>query len=159
MSARSKARKRALDVLYEADQRALAAQPDESLETASRPPAAPPTPTLMSLLADRLLEPGTQTSLPQYAVDIVEGVSAHAERIDEVLTTFAQGWTLARMPAVDRAILRLATWELLYNDEVPDAVAIDEALELARSLSTDESPTFINGLLGRISQLKPSLLD
>lgn len=136
MAARTKARKRALDVLFEADQRGS----DASV-----------------LLADRIVEPGTEASLPQYAVDLVEGVLAHRERIDELLETYSHGWTLTRMPAVDRALLRLATWEILYNDDVPDAVAIDEAVDLAKALSTDESPGFVNGLLGRILELKPTL--
>jgi N utilization substance protein B len=92
--------------------------------------------------------------VPEYAVTAVEGVVAHRERIDELLSTYAQGWTLARMPAVDRAVLRLGAWELLFNDEVPDAVAIDEAVELARLLSTDESPGFVNGLLARLLAVK-----
>ncbi len=135
-SARSKARKRAVDVLFEAGQRGL---------------------DPVTLLADRLVESGTQTALPQYASDIVEGVCANLTRIDEALVTYAQGWTLDRMPAVDLAVLRVATWEILCNDEVDDPVAIDEAVELARSLSTDDSPSFVNGLLGRISRLKSSL--
>jgi N utilization substance protein B len=105
------------------------------------------------------VQPGTQTSLPEYSVSIVEGVTERLSSIDEALSTYSQGWTLERMPAVDRAILRVSTWELLYNDEVPDAVAIDEAVELARELSTDDSPTFINGLLGRLASLKATLLD
>ncbi|UFU04734.1 transcription antitermination factor NusB [Ruania halotolerans] len=147
MPARTKARKRAVDVLYEADQRAVAAGTD------------PGRPTPVSVLAERITEPGTQAALPEYAVEIVEGFAAHAERIDEVLSSFSQGWTLERMPTVDRAILRVGAWEVLYNDDVPDAVAIDEAVGLARSLSTDESPGFVNGLLGRISELGPSLVD
>ncbi|GEK19981.1 transcription antitermination factor NusB [Cellulomonas xylanilytica] len=137
MGARSKARKRALDVLFEADQRGI-------------DPAV--------LLADRIAQPGTETSLPQYSVDLVEGVIAEQDRIDELLATHAHGWTIDRMPAVDRALLRLGTWEVLFNEDVPDAVAVDEAVELARSLSTDESPQFVNGLLGRIVDLKPTLL-
>ncbi|QGQ19363.1 transcription antitermination factor NusB [Cellulomonas sp. JZ18] len=137
MGARTKARKRALDVLFEADQRGVA---------------------VGELLARRVVEPGAETALPQYSVDIVEGVLAHLERIDEVLATHAHGWTIARMPAVDRALLRVGTWEILYNDDVPDAVAVDEAVHLARELSTDESPSFVNGLLGRIVELKPTLL-
>ena len=137
MGARTKARKRALDVLFEAEQRDV--------------PVA-------ELLARRVVEPGTEASLPQYSVDLVEGVLAHAERIDELLATHAHGWTVARMPAVDRALLRLGTWEVLWNDDVPDAVAVDEAVSLARELSTDESPAFVNGLLGRIVVLKPTLL-
>ena len=137
MGARTKARKRALDVLFEAEQRGV--------------PVA-------ELLARRVVEPGTEASLPQYSVDLVEGVLAHAERIDELLATHAHGWTVARMPAVDRALLRLGTWEILWNDDVPDAVAVDEAVSLARELSTDDSPAFVNGLLGRIVVLKPTLL-
>ena len=79
-------------------------------------------------------------------------------RIDELLETYSHGWTLERMPAVDRAILRLGVWEILFNDDVPDAVAIDEAVQLATGLSTDDSPVFINGLLGRILELKPMIL-
>jgi N utilization substance protein B len=131
LSARSKARKRALDVLFEADQRGI---------------------DPLKLLADRVADPAAV--MPEYAVTVVEGVMAHRERIDELLSTYAQGWTLARMPAVDRAVLRLGSWELLFNDEVPDAVAIDEAVELARSLSTDESPGFVNGLLARLLAVK-----
>ena len=137
MGARTKARKRALDVLFEAEQRQL---------------------NPMTLLAQRITEPGTEASLPQYSLEIVEGVVAEQERIDELLATHAHGWTLDRMPAVDRGLLRIGTWEVLYNDDVPDAVAVDEAVELARSLSTDDSPTFVNGLLGRIVDLKPMLL-
>jgi N utilization substance protein B len=92
--------------------------------------------------------------VPEYAVTLVEGVAAERERIDELLSTYAQGWTLERMPAVDRAVLRLGAWELLFNDEVPDAVAIDEAVELARTLSTDDSPGFVNGLLARLLAVK-----
>jgi N utilization substance protein B len=134
MGARSKARKRALDVLFEADQRGL---------------------DPLTLLAERVQR--ADPPVPQYAAEIVEGVSAHQERIDELLSTYAHGWALDRMPAVDRALLRLSTWELLYNDEVPDPVAIDEAVELARMLSTDESPAFVNGLLARLLQVKPGV--
>ena len=137
MGARTKARKRALDVLFEADQRGI---------------------DPMNLLARRIVEPGTEASLPQYSVDLVEGVIAEQGRIDELLATHAHGWTIDRMPAVDRALLRIGTWEILYNDDVPDAVAVDEAVELARSLSTDDSPDFVNGLLGRIVELKPTIL-
>ena len=134
MGARTKARKRALDVLFEADQRGLDA---------------------VSVLAERVRR--ADPPVPEYAVEIVEGVSAHLERIDELLATYAQGWTVDRMPGVDRTLLRLSTWELLWNDEVPDAVAIDEAVELAHALSTDESPAFVNGLLARLLQVKPSV--
>ena len=134
MSARSKARKRALDVLFESEQRSVPA---------------------LDTLAGRL-----ETADPpvgEHTVELVEGVVANAERIDELLSTYAQDWSLDRMPAVDRAILRLATFELLWRDDVPDAVVIDEAVTLARSLSTDDSPGFVNGLLGRLLHLKPML--
>jgi N utilization substance protein B len=134
VGARSKARKRALDVLFEADQRGLDA---------------------VAVLSERVRR--ADPPVPEYTVEIVEGVSAQRERIDELLATYAQGWTVDRMPGVDRALLRLSAWELLYNDDVPDAVAIDEAVELARSLSTDESPAFVNGLLARLLAVKPSV--
>jgi N utilization substance protein B len=134
MSARSKARKRALDVLFEAEQRGL--EP-------------------LKLLAER--RPGAEPPVPEYTVELVEGVVANQARIDELLSTYAQGWTLDRMPAVDRNVLRIGTWELLWNDAVPDAVAIDEAVDLARLLSTDDSPSFVNGLLGRLVEVKPTV--
>ncbi len=138
MSARSKARKRALDVLFESVQRDVPA---------------------LDLLRERIVEPGTQASLPEYSVELVEGVVDRQERIDEILATYSQGWTLGRMPAVDLAALRIGVWEVLYNEDVPDAVAVTEAVELVRALSTDESPGFVNGMLGRVVDLKDSLLD
>jgi N utilization substance protein B len=135
VGARSKARKRALDLLFEAEQRRL---------------------DVLALMAERLVQ--TDAVLPEYAVTLVEGVQSHRERIDELLSTYSQGWALTRMPAVDLQILRIATYELLWADDVPDAVAVDEAVELARSLSTDDSPSFVNGLLGRLLRLKPTLL-
>lgn len=137
MGARTKARKRALDVLFEAEQRGIDS---------------------ITLLAQRIAEPGTEAALPQYSVELVEGVCAQRARIDEVIATHSHGWTIERMPAVDRILLRLGAWEILFNDDVPDAVAVDEAVDLARSLSTDESPAFVNGLLGRLVDLKPTLL-
>ena len=137
MAARTKARKRALDVLFEADQRDL---------------------DPLTVLARRITEPGTQAPVPQYSVDLVEGVVAHLDRIDEVLATHSHGWTVPRMPAVDRNLLRIGVWEVLWNDDVPDAVAVSEAVSLAEELSTDESPSFVNGLLARIVDLKPTLL-
>jgi len=137
MGARTKARKRAVDILFEAEQRGIDPQ---------------------VLVADRVIEPHTEAAVPQYTVDLVEGVSAHRESIDELLATYSQGWTVERMPAVDRALLRIGTWELLYNDDVPDAVAVDEAVDLAGQLSTDDSPSFVNGLLGRLVDIKPTLL-
>jgi len=85
-------------------------------------------------------------------------VIAEQERLDEALTSYSRGWSLDRMPAVDRVILRVGAWELLFNDEVPDGVAVAEAVSLAQQLSTDESPEFVNGLLGRLQQVKPTLL-
>lgn len=137
MSARTKARKRALDVLFEAEQRQIG---------------------VSELLAERIRQPGTEAALPQYSVELVEGVQERSDRIDELISTHAHGWTIGRLPAVDRAVLRIGIWEILYNDEVPDAVAVSEAVELAAALSTDESPAFVNGLLGRILELKPTLL-
>ena len=135
MGSRSKARKRALDILFEADQRGL---------------------DPLALLAERL--PTAHPPISEYAVTIIEGVQAHRERIDELLTTYAHGWTLDRMPGVDRTVLRIGAWELLFNDDVPDAVAIDEAVDLAHTLSTDDSPAFVNGLLARLLEIKPSVV-
>ncbi len=137
MGARTKARKRAADILFEAEQRDVDA---------------------LGLLRDRVERPLVESPVPQYAVDVVEGVIAHRDRIDELLETYSNGWTLERMPAVDRALLRIGVWEILWNEEVPDAVAIDEAVDLAAELSTDDSPSFVNGLLGRIVEMKPTLL-
>jgi N utilization substance protein B len=135
VSARGKARNRALDVLFEAEQRSLSA---------------------FDVLRSRREK--TDQIVNPYTLEIVEGVVSHQVAIDEFLETYSQGWTLERMPSVDRIILRIGTWELLYNDDVPDGVAVSEAVALAKTLSTDESPSFINGLLGRLQQLKPSLL-
>ncbi|MDQ6650905.1 MAG: transcription antitermination factor NusB [Actinomycetota bacterium] len=134
MGARSKARKRALDVLYESDLR-----------------GADPVQTLAARLA------AADPPVPEYAVELVQGVVEHRVRIDELLTTYAEEWTLARMPPVDRNVLRLGVYELLWRDEVPDAVCVSEAVELARALSTEDSPRFVNGLLARLLSLKPSL--
>ncbi|MBT2584401.1 transcription antitermination factor NusB [Arthrobacter sp. ISL-95] len=135
MSARGKARSRALEVLFEAEQRSVSAF---DAMTARREKT------------DLVINP--------YTVEIVEGVVSMQATIDEFLQTYAQSWTLERMPSVDRIILRIGAWELLYNDEVPDGVAVSEAVALAKTMSTDESPAFINGLLGRLQKLKPSLL-
>jgi transcription antitermination protein NusB len=136
LSARSKARKRAVDLLFEADQRGMNAR---------------------DLLADRLAKPVTEAPLNQYTADLVEGVVAHWTDINELLSTYSQGWSLERMPGVDRAILRLGAYEVLYAEGVPEGVAISEAVELAKTLSTDESPKFVNGLLGRLAEVKPTL--
>ncbi|GAB3522415.1 transcription antitermination factor NusB [Arthrobacter monumenti] len=135
MSARSKARRRAVDILFEAEQRGTS--PVEVL---------------------RYRREKTDQTINPYTVDLVEGVISLQETIDEFLQTYSQGWSLQRMPSVDRVILRVGTWELLYNDEIPDGVAVSEAVALSKMLSTDESPSFINGLLGRLQQLKPGLL-
>ena len=119
MGARSKARKRAVDVLFEADQRGV--EP-------------------VTLLAQRIAEPGTEAALPQYAVEIVEGVVTRLARIDEVLASHSHGWTIERMPAVDRAVLRVGTWEVLFNDDVPDAVKqqrLERLNELQRLITAD----------------------
>ena len=134
MAARTKARKRALDILFEAEMQGI----EVSVTLARRLTAADP-------------------PLNDYTVALVEGIIAHRDRIDELLSTYAVGWTLNRMPAVDRNVLRIGVYEILYRDDVPDAVAISEAVNLARDLSTEESPGFVNGLLGRIAQVKPSL--
>jgi N utilization substance protein B len=134
VGARSKARKRALDVLYEAGQRDL---------------------DPLSTLGARLAQ--SDPPVPEYAVELVEGVVSHRERIDELLATYAEDWTLERMPPVDLAILRIGAFEVLWCPDVPDAVAVSEAVLLASDLSTDESPRFVNGLLGRLVTLKPSL--
>jgi N utilization substance protein B len=91
-----------------------------------------------------------------YTIELVEGVTAEKWRIDEILDECSEGWTVERMPDVDRAILRIGVFELLWRDDVPNAVAIDEAVELAKSLSTEESPRFVNGLLGRVARTKPA---
>ena len=125
MAARSKARKRALDILFEAE-RAVS-------------------------------EPERQASW-LYAREIVDGIVDHRDEIDELITTHSRGWTLERMPAVDRAILRIGTYEVVYADDIPDGVAISEAVSLATSLSTDDSPGFVNGLLARLAEIKPTLV-
>src|SRR4051812_10371572 len=136
MSARTKARKRALDVLFESDLRGT-----DTMQT-------------LTEWVSRSDPP-----VPAYARELVEGVVAHRGRIDEVITTYAREWSLDRMPPVDRAILRVATFELLWRDDVPDSVVIDEAVELAKSLSTDDSAGFVNGLLAHVLADKAILLS
>jgi N utilization substance protein B len=136
VGARSKARKRALDVLYGADVR------EESINAA------------LAVEAERAANDPKRESSWDYARQIVEGVAEFGDEIDELLETYSQGWTINRMPAVDRAILRIGIWEILHNDEVPDSVAIAEAVESATVLSTEDSAGFINGLLGRIAQTR-----
>jgi len=134
MAARSKARKRALDVLFEAEARG---EP------------------VLDLLAERTS--AADPPVADYAAELVRGVHGHASEIDALLSANARGWTLDRMPAVDRNVLRIGTYELLWNDAVPDAVAISEAVALASELSTDDSGSFVNGLLARLLELKPTL--
>jgi len=131
MPARRKARKRALDVLYEADLR-----------------SAPILSILESAVAR--IEPPRPQHL-DYTVRLVEGVAAQLDRIAELIGSYAEGWTLERMPPVDRNLARIAVYELLYADDIDDPVAISEAMELARQLSTEDSPRFLNGVLGRIA--------
>ncbi len=134
MAARTKARKRALDVLFECEMRDV-----------------PLGDTLATRIADN------DPPVNDYTVTLVEGIVEHRTRIDEVLSTPAVGWTLDRMPAVDRNLLRIGAYEILFVDDVPDAVAVSQAVHLARELSTDESPTYINGLLARLVEIKPTL--
>ena len=132
MPARRKARKRALDVLYEADLRDL-----------------PPTQVLVTYL-DRISKP--RPDHLDYTVTLVEGVATNLDRIDELIGSYAEGWTIDRMPVVDRNLARIAVYELLYVAEIDDPVAISEAVELAKQMSTDDSPRFLNGILGRIAE-------
>ena len=133
MSARTKARKRAVDDVLAADQRKISPiiQMNE----------------LAELAADRQ----NQEAIFGYAREIVQGVIDSHDEIDDLLETYSQGWALDRMPNLDRAILRVAVWEILHNAEVPNGVAINEAVDLAKELSTDDSGSFINGLLSRIA--------
>ena len=134
MAARSKARKRALDILFEAEQRRL---------------------PILGLLAER--QSLGEVPVPEYAAVLVRGVTAHQDQIDSLISANAVDWTLDRMPAVDRNVLRIGAYELLWADDVPDGVAISEAVLLAQDLSTDASPAFVNGLLAKIQNLKPTL--
>jgi N utilization substance protein B len=134
MAARSKARKRALDILFEAELRGL--------------------PTL-ELLSER--QSLGDVPVQPYAAALVRGVATNRERIDELISWNLVDWTLERMPAVDRNILRIGVYELLWADDVPDGVAISEAVALAQDLSTDNSPSFVNGVLARIKADKPTL--
>ncbi len=132
MPARRKARKRALDVLYEADLRDL-----------------PPAQVLVTYL-DRIEKP--RPDHLDYTIHLVEGVAEHLDRIDELLASYAEGWTLDRMPVVDRNLARIAVYEMLSVPEIDDPVAITEAVELAKTMSTDDSPRFLNGILDRIAE-------
>jgi N utilization substance protein B len=134
MAARSKARKRALDVLFECEVRGL---------------------PLGETLDERVL--AGEPPVNEYTVTLVRGIAEHQARIDELISTYSQGWSLERMPAVDRNVLRLGILEILYVDEVPDAVAVSEAMNLVRDLSTDDSPAFVNGVLGAVLRDKAEL--
>jgi N utilization substance protein B len=136
VAARTKARKRALDILFESDQRGE---------------------NVLDVLNTRLANSGRETPLPEYSAQIVRGVAERWLEINTLIQDASPEWTLQRMPAVDRAILRVGAWEVLASREVATAVAIDEAVELARDLSTDDSPSFINGILGTIARDAPAL--
>ena len=135
MSARRKARKRAIDILYEAAIRDL---------------------DPVTLLADRVGSPDVPP-VNDYTVQLVEGVAAHLNRLDELIAEHSEGWSLNRMPPIDLAALRLGLYELLWEPDVPDAVAIDEAVDLVKELPTDDSPRFVNGVLGRIAGIADTL--
>ncbi len=139
MSARTKARKRALDLLFASEVRGRSAVD-----------------ALDEEISDAVSEPGGRP-VADYTGVLVRGVTEHQVRIDDLLTTYSQGWTLARMPSVDRNVLRLGVFEVLYVDDVPDAVAVSEALHLVQDLSTDDSPGFVNGVLGNIVRDKATL--
>ncbi|MBT2385975.1 transcription antitermination factor NusB [Streptomyces sp. ISL-11] len=139
MAARSKARKRAFQILFEADQRGT---------------------TVQNVLADWIRHSRSDDRQPpvnEYTMQLVEGYAQHVSRIDDLIADYAVDWDLDRMPVADRNIVRLGAYELIWEDETPDAVAIDEAVQLAKEFSTDDSPSFVNGLLGRFKELKPSL--
>ncbi|MFF5449345.1 transcription antitermination factor NusB [Streptomyces sp. NPDC012888] len=140
MAARSNARKRAFQILFEADQRGV---------------------PVREVLADWIRHSRNDTRQPpvsEFTMNLVEGYAERVNRIDDLIATYAVDWDLDRMPVADRNIVRLGAFELIWVDETPDAVAIDEAVQLAKEFSTDESPAFVNGLLGRFKDLKPSLL-
>ena len=177
VTARTKARRRAVEILFEADQRGLL-RPDHSRAADYgghgdyddygdydgrdearnvRPDESEAAEALRDLAAERAERSANHTPAPAYAREILAGVADHLAEVDEAIETYAQGWALARMPAVDRAIARVATWEIVWNDDVDAPVAVDEAMTLARMLSTDESPRYLGGLLGRIGDLADTL--
>lgn len=136
---RHQARKRAVDLLFEAEARGIT--PAEAADAREALAQAQP----------------DVSALNPYTVTVARGVTQHAAHIDDLISSHLQGWTLERLPAVDRAILRVAVWELLHADDVPEPVAVDEAVELAKHLSTDESPGFVNGLLGQVMLVTPQI--
>ena len=135
MSTRSKARKAALDLLYESDIRKTSPQ---------------------TLLTKRVIE--LEYVIRDFTKDLVDGVESHRRKIDELITTYSQGWDMDRMPVIDRNILRLGIYELLWSESVPTSVAISEALELAQTLSTDDSSKYINGVLSKVLEIKSDLV-
>ncbi|HET7740081.1 MAG TPA: transcription antitermination factor NusB [Mycobacterium sp.] len=136
---RHQARKRAVEVLFEAEARGMTAAEIADSRTT-------------------LAESDAETSgLNPYTVTVAHGVTEHAAHIDDLISAHLQGWTLERLPAVDRAILRVAVWELLHAEDVPEPVAVDEAVELAKKLSTDDSPGFVNGVLGQVMLVTPQI--
>jgi N utilization substance protein B len=136
LSARSKARKRAVDAVFAADLRKISPL------------------NLLNEVAELTADRQNQDEIFGYAREIVQGVIDQHEQIDDLLETYSQGWALDRMPNLDRAILRVAVWEILHNPDVPNAVAVNEAVELAKELSTDDSGAFVNGLLSKIASTK-----
>ncbi len=139
IAARHQARKRAVDLLFEAEARGI-------------------TPAEVAEARNALAEKQSDVSpLNPYTVTVARGVTEHAAHIDDLISAHLQGWTLERLPAVDRAILRVAVWELLHADDVPEPVAVDEAVELAKQLSTDDSPGFVNGVLGQVMLVTPQI--
>jgi N utilization substance protein B len=138
VSARGKARKQALDLLYETDIRGTDLL--ETLEARDIPAEGP-----------------DARPIREYTRELVNGVSDNRRKIDELITTYAQGWDMDRLPAVDRNILRLGIYEILWSTSVPTSVAIDEALDLAKELSSDDSSKYIHGVLGRIASIKDTI--
>lgn len=136
---RHQARKRAVDLLFEAEARGLTAEAVADGRAA---------------LAE---DQDDVSPLNPYTVSVARGVTEHAAHIDDLISAHLQGWTLERLPAVDRAILRVAVWELLHAEDVPEPVAVDEAVELAKELSTDDSPGFVNGVLGQVMLVTPQI--
>jgi N utilization substance protein B len=135
VSARRKARKRALDFLYEADLRSA---------------------NLLDLYHSR---PSEDLSQEEYVVTLLQGVTEHSAKIDELIHTYAQGWDMDRMPAIDRNLLRLSIYEILWESGLDDKIAVNEAVEMAGEISTAESSAYINGVLGRIIAIKASILE
>ncbi|MGE2834414.1 transcription antitermination factor NusB [Mycobacterium sp. SMC-4] len=135
---RHAARKRAVDLLFEAEARGI-------------------TPAAVAEGRTELADKGDVKALNPYTVTVARGVTEHSAHVDDLISAHLQGWTLDRLPAVDRAILRVAVWELLHAEDVPEPVAVDEAVELAKELSTDDSPGFVNGVLGQVMLVTPQI--